>query len=421
MGIRNIITRIVEMFAIDSSQVSKAAVLKMGKHSGFSGESIVTLSTQDWGDLWTSKQRFMLQFARQGNRVLFVETQFHWVTYLRLFTKHWRRAFLFLRRAREIEPNLYIYTPPILLPAFQIFPWINVINNLILAVFLRLVLRKLSFNDPVLWLYTHFNKPLVKRIGCKKTLYYCVDDLTAAKGLIKKEIAARQEAETLKSVDTAITTTEILKETRNVYNDNIYVVPNAANVSHFNKSATSGCPEPEDLKPIARPRLVFIGGIAYWLDLELLRHLAISRPHWQIVMIGPPMTDIGLLENLENVHFLWRKEYDRLPDYLAWCDVALNPYKDDDIARGSSPLKLYEYMAAGLPVVSTEMPEARRFNGLVRIAANHDDFVNGIEEILSLDEKTRASNKRRALGESLKHTWENRFLEVERIVKEMLV
>jgi glycosyltransferase involved in cell wall biosynthesis len=138
-------------------------------------------------------------------------------------------------------------------------------------------------------------------------------------------------------------------------------------------------------------------------------------------MIGPQMTHIGLLKNLENVHFLGRKEYDRLPDYLAGCDVALNPYKDDNIARGSSPLKLYEYIAAGLPVVSTEMPEARSFNGLVRIASNRDDFIKGIENILSLDDAARSSSRRRAYEESQNHTWEKRFLEVERIVREMLV
>jgi len=78
-------------------------------------------------------------------------------------------------------------------------------------------------------------------------------------------------------------------------------------------------------------------------------------------------------------------------------------------------------MAAGLPVVSSEMPEARRFDDLVRIAVNHDDFVRGIEEILSLEQTTRASNRRRAYEESQNHTWEKRFLEVERIVEEVLV
>jgi len=421
MKVRNIITRIVEMFDVEVPKVSKAAALKLEGHRGFSGQSIVTLSTQDWGDLWTSKQRFMLQFARQGNRVLYVETQFHWVTYLRLFRKHWRRIFLFLLGAREIEPNLFIYTPPILLPAFQIFTWINTINNFVLAIFLRLVLRKLSFKDPVLWLYTHFNQSLVKRLGCKKSLYFCVDELSAARGLIKREVVNEQEAETLRSVDAAITTTTTLKDTRNRFNSNIHVVPNAANVSHFNKAVLGSCPEPEDLKVIPRPRLVFLGGIAYWLDLDLLRHTAKSRPHWQIIMVGPEVIDTGLLKNLENVHFLGRKDYDRLPDYLAWCDVALNPYKVDDIARGCSPLKLYEYIAAGLPVVSSEMPEAHRFDGLVRVTTNYDDFVSGIEEILSLGETTRASSRHKAYEVSQKHTWENRFVEVERIVEEMLV
>ncbi len=421
MSLWHQLKRFIKLLDMEVPQVSKAAALELGEHRGFTGENIVTLSTQDWADLWTGKQRFMLQFARQGNRVLYVETQFHWVTYLRLFGRHWRRAFLFLRGAREVERNLYIYTPPILLPGFQIFPWINVINNFVLGIFLKLVLKRLSFNDPLLWLYTHFNRSLVKRLSCKKALYFCVDELSAARGLISKEVVVRQEVDTLESVDAAIATTDVLKDTRNRFNDNIHVVPNATNVSHFNKAVSGNCPEPQDLRKIPRPRLVFVGAIGYWLDLGLLRNIAISRPHWQIVLIGPKMTDTGLLKNLENVHFLRRKDYDSLPDYLAWCDVALNPYKDDDLARGCSPLKLYEYIAAGLPVVSTVMPEARRFNGLVRIAENHDDFIGGIEEILSLEETARSSNRRKAYEESQNHTWEKRFLEVEKIVKEILV
>jgi glycosyltransferase involved in cell wall biosynthesis len=421
MKIRDVITRLLGLPDGIDSQVSESAALKLEAHHGLSGQSMVTLSTQDWADLWTGKQRFMLQFARQGNRVLYVETQFHWVTYLRLFTKHWRRIFLFLLGARQIEPNLYLYTPPILLPAFQIFPPINTINNFVLGILIRSILRRLSFRDPILWLYTHYNRPLEKKLRYKKSLYFCVDELPDSRGMINREVARKQEAETLESVDSVITTTDILKRAKNLFNGNIHVVSNGANVAHLNKAMSGGCPEPQDLKVISKPRLVFVGGISYWLDLELLRHMAMSRPNWQIVMIGPVMTDIGLLKNLENVHFLGRKNYDYLPDYLAWCDVALNPYKVDDMARGCSPLKLYEYIAAGLPVVSSEMPEARRFDGLVRVAANGDDFVAGIEEILSLGDATRSSNRHKAYEESQNHSWEKRFLDVEEIVEEMLI
>lgn len=412
--------RLLRILKPDRLTVSKAAEMNVREHKGLTGQDIITVSTQDWLDLWTRKQRFVLQFARQGNRVLYVETQFHWLSYIRQFRKQWRRIYLFLLGPRLVEENLYVYTPPLLLPAFQVYPFLAAVNNAVLAVFLRKVMRTLGMKSPVLWLYTHYNKPLVKKLGCKKALYECVDDYAGAKGLIRARAVQKQEAETLRSVDAAIVTADSLKPPKVKYNRNIRVVPNAANVSHFNRAISGNEKEPDELTPITRPRLVFLGMTACWVDLDLLEHIAAARATWQIVLVGPWSVNINRFDNIQNVHFLGRKPYDVLPRYLAFCDVALNPYKVDDVARGCSPLKLYEYLAAGLPIVSTEMPEARKFDGLVRVAASCDEFVAHIEEILAWDKDTRSSYLSAAVEESKRHSWENRFLEVERITMVVL-
>jgi glycosyltransferase involved in cell wall biosynthesis len=416
----NPIFRIKRLFIPQNSPMASSAELTLEKNRGLCGQNIVTLSTQDWGDLWTRKQRFMLQFARQGNKVLYVETQYHWVTYLRRFGKNWRRIYLFLLGPRQIESNLFVYTPPLLLPAFQTYPIIARINNALLAFFLRLTMKKAGIDKPFLWLYSHFNEPLIKKLGAKRALYECVDEFSGAKGLVNADVARGQERATLRSVDATIVTAAGLKKSKLEYNRNIHIVPNAANVAHFARASHHNLPEPADLTSIPHPRLVFIGGIAYWIDLDLLRHLALKRPSYQIILIGPVTVNTASLDNIPNIHFLGRKSYDDLPAYLSAADLALNPYKIDSVAENCSPLKLYEYMAAGLPTVSTDMPEARRFAGLIKVASGYDDFIDKIDHVLTWSRQKRDTHSEAACVESKKHSWEARFLEVEKIAEGVL-
>jgi glycosyltransferase involved in cell wall biosynthesis len=137
-------------------------------------------------------------------------------------------------------------------------------------------------------------------------------------------------------------------------------------------------------------------------------------------MVGPVSLDVGRLKRLQNIHFLGRKPFDILPGYLAWSDIAINPYKIGDVAANCSPLKLYEYLAAGLPIVSTTMAEASAFPGLIRTADTCDEFLQHIETILKWSNRRREAHMARSRKESQNHTWEKRFLEVERIVMEIM-
>ena len=111
------------------------------------------LSTQDWTDLWTRKQRFMRQLARQGNRVLYIELQASLASF-GLVRADPARAWRWLSGAREVEANLYVATLPLVLPGFQMSLAINRLNNLVLAPLLRRWLRQAGMSAPVLWTYT---------------------------------------------------------------------------------------------------------------------------------------------------------------------------------------------------------------------------------------------------------------------------
>lgn len=417
---KSVLQRMKLFFIPKPFTVPKHIAIKLQDHKGMANENIITISTQDWSDLWTRKQRFVLQFARQGNKVIYVETQFHWVSYFLQFKKQWRRIYLFMLGTRKAEENLYIYTPPLLIPAFQIFPSLAKINNIILVFFLKRVMKKNQMKDPIVWLYTHFNKSLVKKLGCKKALYECVDDYASAKGLIKAKTVNKHETETLKTVSAVIVTADSLKPKMMLHNRNVHIISNAANINHFNHAYFNKKNEPSDLQMLKKPRLVFLGAIQYWVDQKLLAEIAQKRPQWQIVMIGPVAVNISVLKSFKNIHFLGRKDYDLLPDYLSHCNVALNPYKVDGVAEGCSPLKLYEYLAAGLPVVSTEMPEARKFESVVKVAKDYNEYIMFLDELLNTNADKFNNIKQKAINISQSHSWENRFKQVETVLQEVL-
>ena len=130
-----------------------------------------------------------------------------------------------------------------------------------------------------------------------------------------------------------------------------------------------------------RPIIGFFGLIADWIDLDLLAHVARHFSHGSLVMIGKSTTDTSKLAVVPNVHFLGRRRYEDLPAYCKGFDVALMPFVINELTLNANPLKVREYLASGLQVVSTAIPEVEVLN-LCRIGRDRDHFVREIEEAL---------------------------------------
>jgi glycosyltransferase involved in cell wall biosynthesis len=381
-----------------------------------SGHDIVCISTQDWDDLWTRKQRFMSRLAKQGNRVLYIEHQTHLVGYVRKFRSQWRRISKPLKGPRKMEDNLYIYTLPLILPFFQMSPLIGDINHWLIVPVLKKQILSLNFKAPILWIYAHYSDRLVRKLGERLVVCEIVDETSAIKGLVKSEVIQLLENRLISKSDALIVTAQSLLDSRKSLIKNIHLVPNGAEVEHFKKVMSEDTPVSEEIAPIKRPIIGFLGSISYWLDMSLIRHIALSHTEWSIVMIGPVRTDVSRIASLPNVHFLGRKDYQELPKYLKAFDVCMNPYILDGVAEGCSPLKLYEYLASGKPIVSVDMPEVRKFDGLVRIAKSAGEFVSHIESALQEDKSLVMER----IKESEKHSWDERFRQVESIVEKTM-
>ena len=381
-----------------------------------SGHDIVCLSTQDWDGLWTRKQRFMQMFAENGNRVLYIETPVHLLG-LDVLPHDPGRFFRFLKGPRTLARNLHVATLPILLPFFQMSHAINAANQAAIGITLRRWLGRLGFDNPLLWLYTPFSAALVNTIGNKCCVYECVDEFRAAKGFVRSAVIGSMEDELLRRCNVTIVTQESLLPRRQKICPQTFCIPNGADTELFAKIAGDESPIPSIIDRIPRPRLGFVGHIQYWVDLNLIGYIARNRPDWSIVLIGPihPLADAADIKGLPNVHLIGKQPQSEIPRLLKGIDVSLNPYKPDDVAKHASPLKLYEYLAAGKPVVSTDMPEARKFLDSIWIAGDYPQFLDlCAQAINNLPESQSVIRSRLACV--AEHSWKNRFAQVNEVV-----
>jgi len=380
-------------------------------------QSIICISTQDWDDLWTRKQRFMQSFAQQGNKVLYIESQISFLSF-KIIKSDWKRCLRWLRGPREIEKNLYIATLPPLLPFFQVYISINKVNNWFILKLLRSWLKKLKFTNLIFWTYTPYSDYFVGKLGEKLAVYDCVDEFSASQGLVKVKTVKLLEEKLLKKINLVIVTHEKLLQSKKRFNKNIYLIPNGAEIEHFKKTSLAKTAVAKEIKKIPKPIIGFIGSIQYWIDLDLIRYIALKKPKWSIVLIGPigRLAKIEKIKSLSNVYLFGKKEYQLLPNYLKAFDVCLNPYKIDEVAKYCSPLKLYEYLASGKPIVSIDMPEARKFEGLIEVGQDYQGFLKKIEKILDgLPESFERIESR--LKEAEKHSWHSRFSELGKVLK----
>jgi glycosyltransferase involved in cell wall biosynthesis len=192
------------------------------------------------------------------------------------------------------------------------------------------------------------------------------------------------EARLIRRADLVITTSQALYESRRKLSHNVVLVTHGVDFEHFAQATRPDLAIPADIVHLPRPILGFWGLLQDWLDIPLLAALARTRPGWSIVLIGEVATDLAALRGLPNVNLLGRRPYAQLPSYARGFDAGLIPFRVDELTRAVNPIKLREYLSAGLPVVSTPLPEVMRYGNLISIAADAEEFVKACEQALDV-------------------------------------
>ncbi|MFA5904041.1 MAG: glycosyltransferase [Desulfobacula sp.] len=318
---------------------------------------------------------------------------------MRYMAKKLVEIFKGLKKPRK---NLYVLTPLVIpLPGSRL---VQKLNQLLLITQIRLALRKIRKGPLQIWSFTPEIAYVLGHFNEEKIVYYCVDDHASFSGYDKDQVL-RDEKELCRKSDLVITTSMALQEAKKAWNPNTLLVPHGVDFEHFNRAVTEDLPCPKELESIPRPRLGFFGLIRDWVDVDLLWQVAQKRPDWHFVLIGDADSsiDLGKYRASSNMHFLGRKPYKDLPAFCRHFDVGLIPFKVNELTHAVNPIKLREYLSAGLPVISTPMPEVRLYDRLVRIIDGPKEFENAAEICLrGMDSK---EEKLLRIKQMAKETW----------------
>lgn len=288
------------------------------------------------------------------------------------------------------RPNFHVLTPLVIpLPGNS---WARKLNRCLLLRQVRQALRRIRQGDVQIWSFTPDIAYVLGHFNEEKVVYYCVDDHAAFTGYDRSQVLSDEE-ELCRKSDLVITTAMSLQKSKQAWNSNTILIPHGVDFKHFNRALTETFQCPDELRNIPSPRLGFFGLIRDWVDLDLLARVAGKRQDWNFVLIGDADSSVDLdrYRDVPNMHFLGRKPYGELPAYCQHFDVGLIPFKVNELTYAVNPIKLREYLSAGLPVVSTPMPEVQLYDLLVEVADNAEAFHRSIEACLKNSEIDRAA------------------------------
>lgn len=382
-----------------------------GPVAGEGRVNVVCFGQQNWHYCWTGKQQLLSRMAARGHRVLYVDPTW-------LGTRH--RGFVPPRAAgstpglQRVGPgDLHVLTYEfvrLLRHRGNVWRWPRVI---------RRTVAELGMDDPVSLALRPPARELVERLDPRGRVYYAVDEHTAFGDRTEAErrrIRAREEA-IVQDSDLVLGVSPRLHARFRTLHPRSVFLPNGADLEHFSPETLAAAePHPgvEALEP--GPVMVFVGQVDDRMDQALLRATVRRIPDLRIVLAGrvKPGTDVSSLEAEPRIHLLGYVPYADLPSVLGRADVCAVPYVVNELTRSCNPLKVFEYLATGLPVVSTPLDALEWCSDVVRLAADHDAFADQVEAALHTGEAGREARLARARA----HGWSARVDELEARLEE---
>ncbi len=308
---------------------------------------------------------------------------------------------------REVEPNIFVLNP-LAIPAYGV-PAMQRVNRELLKYQVWRAMNRLGFRRVVNWVFNPTASVVAGGLGEELVVYYCVDEFTAFSGIPAQLVEL--ERQLIRKADLVIVSSEKLWQTKSVDNPRTTLVRHGVAYEHFRKALAPETQIPDEMRGLPRPVIGYFGLMADdWIDIDLMVHVARHFSGGSMVLLGKVTTDLSRLTALPNVHILGRKPFADLPAYAKGFDVAMNPFPINEVTLSSNPLKVREYLAAGLPVVSTRIPEVEVVKQ-ARIADSKEGFVKAIEEAL------QSPGPSAARSECMRNeSWEAKLEEVRRAV-----
>lgn len=370
-------------------------------------QSIVILSSDDWG--WkTSKYQLSTRFSRD-NRVLFVSSiGFRAPTASRSdLTRIGAKLRKFLSGPRKVADNIWVLTPVVV--PFGSGALVRWFNRFAFRLQYRLAVTWLRFDKPYLFVFSPNWAPYLPDIGRRKFIYYCVDEHASFKGVDAGRFRT-WDRELTAGADHVFCSADRLFDAKKALNPRTHYMPHGVNWTLFSQALAKAAARGTDpvLRDLRRkgPVLLFFGHVSYdWVDTNLLRYVASQRPDWQLALVGRNSLAPDEFAGISTIHLLGERAYEDLPEACRHASIGIIPFVRSELTEACNPLKLYEYFAAGLPVVSTDIPEVRRYRDTALIAETPSGFVTACDKALQID---RAAYSPRVSALVRDHDWDRR-------------
>jgi glycosyltransferase involved in cell wall biosynthesis len=332
---------------------------------------------------------------------------------------------------REVAPNIYVCSP-LVLPPFGA-KWQRFVNRRLLLPMVRRAARRLGMRDPLIWTYlptdTAFDLIQLLRTPRSLVVYYCTADFEQLTP--RRDELRESERQVIQASDVIFAQEAELAARAARWNRNVHVFPGGVNLDafplsdHANGNGSTEVTEDASglglLQTLPRPVIGYIGGLHRHVDYGMLSEMARACPHWSWVFVGAIQTSVAGLAGLPNVHLLGQQQHDSLVRYIRQFDVCIVPYINSHFTATVVPTKINEYLAAGKPVVSTELPAVREFNAqhdVLQTSAEPKEFLRAIERALQSGTDEAAIARGRAVAEL--GNWDSRLEAMSQFIEAKL-
>jgi glycosyltransferase involved in cell wall biosynthesis len=371
---------------------------------------ILFISQMPWRILRQRPHQIASRLASKGHNILFVNSPVGLTPSFFISLIMSKALFLL----RHVSKNLLVCN--VFLPPF--LGKLGFVSKKIAQLILRLYVKLLNFKPDIAIFYSPTDTFLLdtfRSMGAR-VVYDCVDEFSAFSNVSDISKVLSDERELASRSEIVIASSRKLWDKFLKLGSDCFYVPNGVEYTHFHKAVKMET-APEELKHLSHPIAGFIGNIEDWVDVDLICFLADSHPNFSILLVGPVNFGKDRLERRENITMVGHKDYSLLPQYLAQMDACLIPFKINNLTVAANPIKLYEYLAAGKPVVSTALPEVRdNASGIVYIGEDYDDFLRKVE--LAVRERESDSNELfwRRVDFAKANSWEERVNTIEKLL-----
>jgi glycosyltransferase involved in cell wall biosynthesis len=322
-----------------------------------------------------------------------------------------KKWFEFLVGKRKIFSNLTVYNPPPCLPFERPSRMINLINQYILYLYIKIFVKPegsliLWINDPYKYLMIKLLKPRIAVYDCPDAIVFNDRKRQRFYDQLRKRV--------LQESTISFFTSKSLLESGRRYTSKCFLAPNGVDIKNFAK-ARYGIPE--EIEGISGTILGVVGTFDERVDGELIQFVLKNIQDATLLLVGPLQAKMGNLVRHPRIVTMGKKPYDEIPSFINRFDVALIPYRITEVTKAVYPVKLHEYLILGKPVVSTDLPEVRQFGDVVSIAKSKEEFVSEILKALKMNGE-HEEKKRIEVAEN--NSWEKRVTEISRVIERHL-